>query len=158
MVVTGAANPARLMAGYRQSPGRSAQVRGATGGHGLRVEPDSYVTRLIVVTTGLWLGSCRFRMVSLGRWVAPRLRLSGWSVVGRPGVFRWTVAGSAVAGGWHCPGCRAPPVRGTAPAAADENVPRGTGSPAAGSFGEVPAGSGGVGCTRSPATAAPLSG
>src|SRR5664279_3109461 len=26
---------------------RSAQVTGATGGHGLRVEPDSYVTRLI---------------------------------------------------------------------------------------------------------------
>src|SRR5664279_2750186 len=47
---------------------RSAQVRGATGGHGPRVEPDSYVTRLIVVTTGFWLGSCRFCMVSLGRW------------------------------------------------------------------------------------------
>ena len=38
--------------------GRSAQVRGATSGHGLRVEADSYVTWLIVVTTGFWLGSC----------------------------------------------------------------------------------------------------
>jgi len=52
--------------------------------------------------------SRRFGSASRGGFPRAGFRLGGWSVVGRPGVFRRMVAGRRWRGGWRCPVARRP--------------------------------------------------